>query len=367
MQKANVQDEWVEVAHRRRLEAVLVSTLQNLTQGVLAVGGDGVIILANPAACRLLERPLEELAGARIEKVLASMAGAEDLLAALREGGEGRRREWTRRIGEGPTRRLELTAEPAQPPWDVHLAGLVLVEDVTELRRLEQQAALKSRLTGMGEIAIRLAHEIRNPLGSIALFATALESELREDGELASLASQIAAGVRSLEHLVANTLEFSRPRRMAVTRVHLGRLIEETLVYVEHPLGQKSIQVDFDAETAADAQIAGDAEQLRQVILNLVINAIQAMDLGGRLRIGIERGSEGGWLMTVGDDGPGIAREILGRIFDPFFTTREKGSGIGLAVAHSIVAAHGGRIGAESAPGEGATFRVWLPEEMVIE
>ena len=345
------------------LQAILVSTLQNMTIGVLAVGRDGVAIVANPAACRLLGADLEHLAGRPAREILAPMPGAEGMLEVF---GEGRvalsRRDWTRQTADGAALTLELTAAAAEPPWDAQLAGLVLIEDVTEMRRLESQAALRSRLTGMGEMAIQLAHEIRNPLGSIVLLAGMLEQDLAPHPERAVLASQILAGVRALDHLVANTLEFARPRRLSLARVSLAEVVADALGWIEHPLAQKSGRVEFDISRAPQAAIAGDGEQLRQVFLNLLLNAVQSIDEGGRIRVALEA-APGGWRVTVADDGHGIPPAIAGRIFDPFFTTRDKGSGIGLAVVHAIVSAHGGRVETASERGRGATFLVYLPEE----
>lgn len=345
------------------LQAILVSTLQNLTLGVLAISRDGLTIVANPAACALLERSLDQTAGVPIDILLEPVPGGGTLLATLMGGPAAS----VRQVWERPGQHLEFTAVRARSPWDLQLSGLVLIEDKTELRRLEKQAALRSRLTGMGEIAIELAHEIRNPLGSIALFADTLERELAGEPSLGALAAQILAGVKSLEHLVANTLQFARPRRLAVSRVSLAQVLADALIYVEHPIMQKSIKPDFDLSRAPQACIAGDAEQLRQVFLNLFLNAIQAMDEGGTLAVRLVPGISGGWRISVHDDGQGIAPDVLPRIFDPFFTTREKGSGIGLAVVHSIVSAHGGRIEVDSAPGKGTTFRLTFPERLPIE
>lgn len=355
------------LAEKEKMQAILISTLQSLTVGVIAVGQDGIVIVANPAACRLFGRPLEQLATQRIESVLEGIPGADELILTLQGAGGGTSRiPWTTAgAGQAP-RHLELAAAHALPPYDLHLAGVILAEDVTELRRLEFQAQLKSRLTGMGEIAMNLAHEIRNPLGSISLFASALARELTGDENLGPLAEQIVHGVKSLEHLVANTLEFARPRRMAMARVSLAEVLQDALIYVEHPLRQKSIQVNFDGELAAEATIAGDAEQLRQVFLNLLINAIQATDEGGALALGV-RAVAGGWEVSIADDGCGIPEEMLEKIFDPFFTTKDKGSGIGLAIVHTILMAHHARIEVASRAGEGATFRVTFPATREFE
>ncbi|MEN6626560.1 MAG: ATP-binding protein [Candidatus Sumerlaeia bacterium] len=363
-QSSSLSPQSAQVSASAPLQAILVSTLQNLTLGVLAVSRDGLTIVANPAACALLERPLEETAGTPIHVLLDGVPGSGRLLSTLMGSPVAEARAvWTT-----PERHLEFTAVRARAPWDAQLSGLVLIEDKTEWRRLEHEAALRSRLTGMGAIAIELAHEIRNPLGSIALFADTLERELAGEPSLAALAAQILAGVKSLEHLVANTLQFARPRRLAISRVSLAQVLADALIYVEHPLLEKNIKPDFDLSRAPQACIAGDAEQLRQVFLNLFLNAVQAMDEGGTLAVRlVPDAAGGGWQISVHDDGHGIAPEIQPRIFDPFFTTREKGSGIGLAVVHSIVVAHGGRVEVDSAAGKGTTFRLTFPERLRIE
>lgn len=366
----------LNLAEKEKMQAVLVSTLQSLSVGVLAVGQDGIVIVANPAACRLLGRPLERVAARRIDEVLAEIPQAYELLLTLQGASGGQRRvSWTTRTSQTGARLVELAALRAVPPYDAHLAGVILAEDQTDLKRLEHQAKLRSRLTGMGEIAMNLAHEIRNPLGSIALFATALARELVEDESLGPLADQILSGVKSLEHLVANTLEFAKPRRMVMTRVNLSEVLHDALTFVEHPLRQKSIRVNYDYDLTPEAWIAGDAEQLRQVFLNLLINAIQAMEENGLLRLEIHgapaggdlAAGEGGWEVLISDDGVGIPEEMLGRIFDPFFTTKDKGSGIGLAVVHAILMAHIARIEVESRVAAGTTFRIMFPERREFE
>ena len=351
-----------KVLEKEKMQAILLSTLQSLTVGAVAVAKDGVVMVANPAACRLLGHQLEELAGRQVEEILNDVPDADVLLLTLQgAGGEQRKTHWTPEGRDPMSRWIELTAVRALPPYDQHLAGLILLEDQTELRRFEAQAKLQSRLAGMGEIAMNLAHEIRNPLGSIALFATALERELEDDESLGPLAGQIVAGVKSLDHLVGNTLEFARPRRMSMSRVNLTEAISDTLVYIEHPLREKSIQLTCDTDMHPEAWIVGDAEQLRQVFLNMAINAIQAMNEGGTLEIRLFPAEGGGWTMELCDDGVGIPEEMIEKIFDPFFTTKEKGSGIGLAVVHRVLEAHEARIEVESTVPVGTTFRVTFP------
>lgn len=368
-----------KVHEKERMQAVLLSTLQSLTCGVLAVGRDGVVIVANPAACELLGRSLNEVAGRGVEEILPELPGRERLVEAVREGERLERGvEWSFEAEHGPRRTVTFEVAEAPAPYDAHLRGLVVMEDVTELRRLEHQAALQSRLEAVGQMAVNLAHEIRNPLGTIALFATSLAHELREDESLGEMARNLVAGVQSLEHVVENSLEFARRRRVSLSRIDLRRTLEEALVFIEHPRRQKEIRLDLKLFSGSEngehegggaeaegAWIAGDAEQLRQVFLNLALNALQAMEPGGTLTVALKPVADG-WEVEFRDTGRGIAPEHLDRVFDPFFTTREKGSGIGLALVHRILTAHGATIDVESRPGAGTTFRLQFSQHPLL-
>jgi nitrogen fixation/metabolism regulation signal transduction histidine kinase len=345
-----------------KMQAILISTLQSLTIGVLAVGHDGIIIIANPTACWLLEREVNQIASHNIDDLLPELHDRDQILNTLQStGGSQYHTTWHVRRNESHDRSIDVGVIRALPPCDQHLSGLVLFEDVSEMRRLEQQSSVHNRLTGMGEIAINLAHEIRNPLGSISLFATALAKELEDDESLSPISEQIVNGVKSLEHIVANTLEFSRPRRLSFSRINLVDLLLDTLVYVEHPVIQKNIRIQFDHDLIPEAWITGDPEQLRRVFLNLVINAIQAMFEDGVLKINLIPDGHEGWTVHLEDDGVGIPEEYIKRIFDPFFTTHDKGSGIGLAVVHTILTAHHAFFDVKSREAEGTRVQITFP------
>lgn len=353
------------VVETERMQAMLISTLQSLTCGVLAVGRDGIIVAANPAACEILDSPVQAIAGKPIDQVLPEIPEQERLIDALMvERAAPVRAEWTIEANGHGRRVVRISTVRAIAPYDVHLAGLILTEDVTELRRLERRAMVQSRLSGIGELTMNLAHEIRNPLGSISLFASTLAQELSGDESLGRLAEHLVAGVKSIEHVVSNALEFAQPRRLSMTRVDLAELLESTLVFIEHPRRQKSIEIQLRLPDPSlpilsrDASIMGDAEQLRQVFLNIALNALQAMETGGVLRVSLRPSGAHGWEVEITDDGVGIPKDDLEKIFDPFFTTKEKGSGIGLAVVHRILTAHGAQIEVESMVGAGTSFRV---------
>src|SRR5262249_29595212 len=235
----------------------------------------------------------------------------------------------------------------------------LLAESVARERRLEAEALRQSRLAAMGETAAMLAHEVRNPLGAMELFTGLLLQDLRDRPEALALARQVASGIAALNHLVTNLLEFTRTREARAGVVDCAALADETVVYAADLCAAHDVTVDRRGLDAAVLAIA-DAELLRPVLLNLIRNAVQAMPAGGTLTV---RAAAGGEVVriTVADTGPGIARADQEKVFRPFYTTRTQGTGLGLAVARSLVGAMGGRLALESAPGRGAAFTVELP------
>ena len=364
-----------KMLERERMQAMLISTLQSLTCGVMAVGRDGVVVAANPVLCEIFDCPIEKIAGLQVLEVLSSIPERGMLIESLLDQDRDPYSiEWT--VEENGHRRqtILLSAIGAAKPYDQHLAGLIIAEDITELRRLEHQALVHSRLSGMGELAMRMAHEIRNPLGSISLYATTLAHELESDPSLGALAEQLVAGISRLDHVVTGALEFARPRRLAITQVNLTQVLMDALQFIEHPRLQKNIEIDlqFTARDGSreepEALIPGDAEQLVQVFLNIALNAIQAMGEDQTLTVILRPFGPDGWEVQIADTGVGIAVEDRDKIFDPFYTTKDKGSGIGLAVVHRILAAHGATIDIDSQPGAGARFSVvFTPHPILSE
>lgn len=370
----DLQEKNRELEHRieekQHLQAILLSTLQSLTSGVLAVGHDGIIVVANPVVCEIFGMPVQEIAGKSIAEFLAPVEQGSRLLRAFGENTpDGSTIEWAIEANGHRRKIVTLSAVRAPAPYDEHLAGLLLAEDVTELRRLEQNSVLQSRLEGIGEMAVNLAHEIRNPLGTISLFASSLAHELADDESLGDMARSLVEGVKTLEHVVTGTLDFAKPRRLSFSRIDLAETLADALIYIEHPRAQKNIdlkldlQVGIGPEARDRAWIAGDAEQLRQVFLNLALNALQSMEEGQSLEVALHQEAQGGWAVEIKDQGVGIQPEDLERIFDPFFTTKEKGSGIGLAVVHRVVSAHGAQIEVNSKVGEGTSFRILFSDQ----
>ena len=223
--------------------------------------------------------------------------------------------------------------------------------------RAQGEALLRSeRLAAIGRIAAQITHEIRNPLSSISLNAEELGERAPDARELCD------AIVREVDRLTAITeeyLRFARLPKPQMQRADLNETIHDLLEFVRPEMEASSVRVELSLSPALP-RVHADVAQLRQLILNLVRNAREAMPSGGALRVST-RGEEGFVCVEVRDTGHGMPRERLQRIFDPFFTTKERGTGLGLAMAQEIAQEHGGSLSCESTPGQGTTFTLRLP------
>lgn len=213
------------------------------------------------------------------------------------------------------------------------------------------------RLAAMGEMAAKIAHEIRNPLGSIGIFASLIEEEVDGAGKAGRYAAHIAKGVKTLDTLLGNMLVFARVPEPRLAAVDVREVLDEALTAVR---GCAADGVKVLRDYRGDGLVMGDRALLSQVFVNLLINAFDAVGRSGTVRLIVRRSGADRAEIEVRDDGPGIPRDQLDRIFDPFHTTKEKGTGLGLAIVDTIVKAHRGSIDVKSRPGKGAAFIVRL-------
>jgi signal transduction histidine kinase len=243
---------------------------------------------------------------------------------------------------------------------------LVFLRDITQAKKMEELATRSGRLAAMGEMAAKIAHEIRNPLGSIELFATMLRDDLQDFDDLKSLAEHICSGVRSINTIISNLLVFVRSdQQLDLQIIDIHDPIKDSLFFAEYLFDpQNGIEVITDFADYP-LTINGDLELLKQVFLNLILNAIQAMPAGGKLNISTRKISvnQGTHLAEIrfSDTGCGIPQKNLARVFDPFFTTKKKGTGLGLTIVHNIAEMHAGSIDVTSAEADDTQFIVTLP------
>ncbi|HEU4533247.1 MAG TPA: ATP-binding protein [Polyangiaceae bacterium] len=354
--KVQLKRERQELERRQR---ALIETAGVL---ILAVDREGRVALFNPKVAELTAPGLPVAVGRSLLENWVAEPDRERVAHALDEARKGPaaveiEAGFVDGVGAAAARRVRwhLSAVRSdEGPGDL-VYGIGI--DVTERRAAEAEA-----LSAMGELALGLAHEIRNPLNAavlqLHLLARAIE-RLEHDGKatMRQRVSIVETEIKRLERLLTEFLELARPRGIELDRVDLGSLVEGVVDLEAEALAERRVALSREVEPGAFA--AGDAEKLKQVLLNLIANGRDALREGGAITVRVRAGDAPGF--DVCDDGPGIDPQVLESVFDPFFTTKEAGTGLGLAIVRKIVDQHRGSIRIDSAPGAGTRVEVRLP------
>lgn len=344
---------------RERLAIILA----RLSTGVLAIDRNLVVRMANRAAGGILGTDLSVATGRALPDLSAANEQLGQFVAAIAVRFARGREEWREQIDLGkPGRMATLMCACTPLPGESGDMGYVIVfDDITALLEAQRDAA-------WGEVARRLAHEIKNPLTPIQLSAERLRRRLMPI--LAPAAAEfldrsthtIVQQVKSMQQMVNAFSEYARAPEMRVSRFSLNELVTEVADLYRSQDPRATIVLDLDERLSA---IEADRIRVRQILNNLVTNALEALQGHPDPQVEISTRLEGGatafGLMTVCDNGPGFQADLLGRIFDPYVTSKPKGTGLGLAIVKKIVEEHGGRIDADNRPEGGARIRVALP------
>ena len=344
--------------------------LQNLTTGVIAAGADGRITVFNNEAEQitgskdLLDRPLEDLPEA--------LGGL--LRETLRSGERQEDRELVLDSAEGGTV-VRASSSIFHGQHDEMLGALLVLTDITALKRLELQIRRSDRLASLGTLSAGMAHEIKNPLVSIKTFAQLLPERYLDSDFRETFSNLIGHEIDRIDSLVNQLLRFARPAKPHLKPMHVHTVLEKSLQLVGHRLYQKEIKLTRSWKAEVDT-IRADADQLEQVFLNFFLNAMDAMKRGGELVVGTDIRPADEWVaampgangdvhevlrITIRDTGDGIRTEDIPHVFDPFFTTKDYGTGLGLSVVHGIIQEHGGQIEVESELSKGTAFHILMP------
>lgn len=327
--------------------------IENAADGVIAIDRQGDVTTMNPAAEVITGYQRHELVGQPYSMLFDNTQFYSPVLDTLEHGTEHVALEISF-PGRDRTIELSVTTSRIHNTHGEMIGALVIFSDLTARKETQRRMAQAERLATLGELMAGVAHEVRNPLTAIRGYVQILRQQTRDPIHQEYL-SVVLKEIDSINKVIQQLLEFSRPRHSQWQQVSLNALVEETLVLVQTAGVQA--RVDFISELDNElSPINADRELLKQVLLNILINAVQAISARGKIRIRTWQYSDSQQAISIEDNGSGIDLSLQKKIFDPFFTTKASGTGLGLALSQRIINAHQGDIRVASLPGYGATF-----------
>jgi PAS domain S-box-containing protein len=346
--------------------------LQNLTTGVIAVGADGRITVFNSEAGEITGLKSGDVLDVSLDALPAPLR--EPLRKTLKTGEAQENSEIT--LGSGDKAVIVRASTSIFHDEDQQMLGaLMVLTDITAIKRLELQIRRSDRLASLGTLSAGMAHEIKNPLVSIKTFAQLLPERYQDSDFRETFSNLIGHEIDRIDSLVNQLLRFARPTKPLLKPMHVHEILEKSLSLLGHRLYQKEIKLTRSWQANVDT-IRADADQLEQVFLNFFLNAMDAMKNGGELAVSTQVQTDERWVaaltrsngesgevlhITIRDTGEGIRKEDIPHVFDPFFTTKDYGTGLGLSVVHGIIQEHGGQIEVESEVQKGTAFHILLP------
>ncbi|MBB2294283.1 MULTISPECIES: two-component system sensor histidine kinase AtoS [unclassified Escherichia] len=332
--------------------------IENAADGVIAIDRQGDVTTMNPAAEVITGYQRHELVGQPYSMLFDNTQFYSPVLDTLEHGTEHVALEISF-PGRDRTIEISVTTSRIHNTHGEMIGALVIFSDLTARKETQRRMAQAERLATLGELMAGVAHEVRNPLTAIRGYVQILRQQTTDPIHQEYL-SVVLKEIDSINKVIQQLLDFSRPRHSQWQQVSLNALVEETLVLVQTAGVQA--RVDFISELDNElSPISADRELLKQVLLNILINAVQAISARGKIRIRTWQYSDSQLAISIEDNGCGIDLSLQKKIFDPFFTTKASGTGLGLALSQRIINAHQGDIRVTSLPGYGATFTLILP------
>lgn len=328
-----------QLAEKERLANRLERLLDALPAGVVVVDGEGWVQDCNPVARDLLGEPLRGVLWRDICERALAPSQDKNHEVALRNG----------KLVSLSQR--SLGNEPGQ---------IILLQDVTQTRAMQETIDRHKRLSAMGEMAAAMAHQIRTPLASALLYLSHLARADLKPHDRSRFAERVLSRLRHMERQVSDMLVFAKGGRFGLDDLPMQTLLQGFRQQMEPQLLATGTCLELGGDALSE-HVLGNHEALLGVLMNLATNALQARSDGLRLELALERVGNAEICLRFSDNGPGMDAETVARACDPFFTTRPEGTGLGLAVVQAVVHAHGGRLHLRSEPGSGTTFELYLP------
>ncbi|HZR64268.1 MAG TPA: ATP-binding protein [Terriglobales bacterium] len=330
------------------LQALHENIIHSASDGLITTGLDGRITLVNPAAEKLLQRPEVELLGQPISPLF------EDPLPTGSD--EDSHREVRFVAAQNFRKTFRVLVSELKILGRGPVGFVYTLDDLTRIRRLEREVRMQDRLAAVGRLSAAIAHEIRNPLTSIAGSANLLSGMPGLNDEHRHLLQIVTRESERLNGIITDFLSYSRAKQFRFSHVDLLPLLEDTLTLLEHRLADQKIGITVHRKYSTDkAFVLADGDRMKQVFWNFCENAVRAMKDGGALTISVEAYAED-WQMSFSDTGPGMSPQMIDKVFEPFQSQFEGGTGLGMAIVYQIVQAHEGKVWARSKLGEGCTF-----------
>lgn len=332
--------------------------ISRLPVGIIATNAEGHIQTFNSTAAKFTGKTPEQTIGHLQTAVLPQI---QQLIPEGEHGQEVIDREILLPPDSPAPNHLHISSVPITDGQSNTIGRVMLMYDVTEIKKLEAQVRRHDRFVALGKMAAGVAHEVRNPLSSIKGFATLLGSRFPAASEEGEAARLLINEVERLNRSITELLTYARPLPLTIAEVEIEPFIEASLKLIQTDARELGVAVRHEVALARK-QVRLDKDRLNQVLLNLYLNSLQAMEHGGELRVSVREGNRPGTVeISVRDTGCGIAKDILERVMDPYFTTKPEGTGLGLAMVYKIIDEHGGTIRIASKEGEGTTVNIILP------
>ncbi len=363
-------DEILKLKHELEdVQNFMESIIQSMGSGIILTQMDDRITYINRAGERMLgyakhelvEKPFEIFSLREKRSIVHSLLDHPDELDMRKEG-------WIRRK-DGVEFPVGFTINNHVSASGETIGKIVIFRDLTKVYKIQEEILRMDRLVSLGKLASGIAHELRNPLAGIKTTAQALCEELSSDDSRREYLNRITKEIDRLNELLKSFFSFAKPQKLNLTFCHIKDIVNEIIPFLIKEIADKGIRF-VEGYHPQLPKIQIDKNQMHQVFLNLLLNAIQAMPQGGELKIQVHPVSSGGpggaphsmVRILISDTGKGIPANLLSKIFDPFFTTKPKGIGLGLSIAYQIIKKHEGTIQVRSEWEKGTTFDIRLPE-----
>jgi two-component system sensor histidine kinase HydH len=342
----------------RDTSAFADEVVTKLPVGLVATGRDGRIAFFNETAEKITGLSFSDVRGKNPNEVLHSQWC--DLGAFLSQGQRVLEQEIECTFTYGKTVPLSVSASEIVNDRGDFVGSILILRDLGEVRRLQEEIRRKEKLAALGGLAAGVAHEIRNPLSSIKGLASFFGNKFAEGSEDREAASVMIREVDRLNRVISELLDFARPSELKQKPTDVNKLLEHSVRLVEQDAKTKNIKINLLKGSALPFALL-DPDRFSQCLLNLYLNAIQAMDEGGNLLVRSSVTEDDKIKVEIEDTGKGMDQEDLNKIFDPYFTTKSSGTGLGLAIVHKIIEAHQASIRAKSTSGKGTVFTIEIP------